>query len=291
MSDTSNMLPGIPHRSGDGDARANGAGDPVAWLVEDLMKLMTVPVFATSVRKHVDGIYSDPAEYRVTPLYARNAAAASNSTALVDALRVAERALEDMCEDDVREGETISWFEARALRALPTIRDALAGHPAPTNAPQAMTRNQADRDSIESAVQDALARVDAMAPEEREAMWRKQRESWGRAEMSMGESSVVTLRQPVPAAPFDALQDEAWQSMDTAPTDGTNVLLAIKFGPFVYKVQGMYHDRKWHNAADRDGEILCWMKTPMIPDHFLPWTEDYAARHAPAPALKDETPT
>lgn len=283
MSDTSDMQPGGPLQGGD--------GEPVAWLVEDLMKLTTVPVFATSVRKHVEGIYSDPAEYRVTPLYARNAAATSEGTALVDALRVAESALEDMCEDDVREGETISWFEARALKALPAIRAALAGHPAPTDAPQAGTANPVDRSGLQTAVQDALSRVDAMAPEEREAMWRKQRESWVHAEAAMGESSVVTLGQPVPAAPFDALQDEAWQSMDTAPTDGTNVLLAIKFGPFVYKIQGMYHDRKWHNAADRDGEILCWMKTPMIPDHFLPWTEDYAARHASTPALKDETPT
>lgn len=347
MSDTSDMQPGGPLQGGD--------GEPVAWLVEDLMKLTTVPVFATSVRKHVEGIYSDPAEYRVTPLYARNAAATSEGTALVDALRVAESALEDMCEDDVREGETISWFEARALKALPAIRAALAGHPAPTDAPQAGTANPVDRSGIQTAVQDALARVDAMAPEEREAMWRKQRESWVHAEAAMGESSVVAMgwsascdvlqksreialkavadmegagpfteegrdddwrfrarlarKETLDAAqahialafdraaltvdrdPSDGTQEAEWQSMDTAPTDGTNVLLAIKFGPFVYKVQGMYHDRKWHNAADRDGEILCWMKTPMIPDHFLPWTEDYAARHAPAPALKDETPT
>ncbi|WP_411839868.1 hypothetical protein [Paracoccus sp. ME4] len=347
VSDTSDIQPGIPPRGGD--------GEPVAWQVEDLMKLTTVPVFATSVRKHVEGIYSDPAEYRVTPLYARNAAAASDGTALVDALRVAERALEDMCEDDVREGEAVSWFEARALKALPTIRAALAGHPAPTDASAARTADRVDRAGIEAAVRDARARLDAMAPEERDAMWRKQRESWVHAEAAMGESSVVAMGRSAPcdvlqksreialkavadmegAGPFteegrdddwrfrarlarketldaaqahialafdhaaligyrdpsDVPQEPDWQPMDTAPTDGTHVLLAIKFGPFVYKVQGMYHDRRWHNATDRDGEILCWIKTPMIPDHFLPWTEDYAARHTQNRALKDETAT
>lgn len=93
-------------------------------------------------------------------------------------------------------------------------------------------------------------------------------------------------------APSDGLREAVWQSMDSAPTDGTNVLLAIKFGPFVYTAQGMYHDRKWHNATDRDGEILCWMPNIMMPDHFLPWTEEYAARAVliASPAEKEGRP-
>lgn len=49
---------------------SQAAPAPVAWLVEDLHGASSPPIFATISRKHVEGIFSDPGEFKVTPLYA-----------------------------------------------------------------------------------------------------------------------------------------------------------------------------------------------------------------------------
>lgn len=56
--------------------------EPVAWLVEDLHRVSRVTKIATTARKHVEGIYSDPTEFRVTPLYAAPATPAPSSHAI-----------------------------------------------------------------------------------------------------------------------------------------------------------------------------------------------------------------
>lgn len=71
-----------------------------------------------------------------------------------------------------------------------------------------------------------------------------------------------------------------WQAMDSAPKDGKNCILAVQSGPFVYAVQGMFHQGEWHNAANIKAEPLCWMPNALIPDEFLPWTEAFNARAA-----------
>lgn len=50
--------------------RRASQADPEAWLIEDLHRVSRVPKIATTARKHVEGIYSDPTEFKVTPLYA-----------------------------------------------------------------------------------------------------------------------------------------------------------------------------------------------------------------------------
>lgn len=52
--------------------------------------------------------------------------------------------------------------------------------------------------SLSTLVEEAKARVAAMSPEERDAMWQAQRESWVRGEMAMGESSVAVMPCPRP---------------------------------------------------------------------------------------------
>lgn len=79
---------------------------------------------------------------------------------------------------------------------------------------------------------------------------------------------------------MSVLRPNLWDSMATAPLDGKHVILAIKSGPFVYAIQGAYMMGKWHNAADIDVEPLCWMPNVMVPNEFLPWTEEYKARDA-----------
>lgn len=71
------------------------------------------------------------------------------------------------------------------------------------------------------------------------------------------------------------MNNQTWIPLSEAKTDGTHYLLAIKYGPFVYAIEGAYYNGKWMNAADRDGEILCCMIVPDIPNMFLPWTEEY----------------
>lgn len=71
-----------------------------------------------------------------------------------------------------------------------------------------------------------------------------------------------------------------WQPMDTAPTDGTNVLLAVERGPFVHVIQGAFYSGKWMDAADRGGEYLCWRPNCLIPDEYLPWTDAFKDRAA-----------
>ncbi len=68
-----------------------------------------------------------------------------------------------------------------------------------------------------------------------------------------------------------------WQPMNTAPKCGKHSIFAIKFGPFVYSIQGTWdaREQKFINAADREGEYLAWMPNVMLPDVFCPWTEEY----------------
>ena len=65
---------------------------------------------------------------------------------------------------------------------------------------------------------------------------------------------------------------EEWQSMDSAPTDGKHVLLAVKSsdGCFIYHVQDAFMQRKWYNAANILNEPLCWRPLTKIPNDFLP---------------------
>jgi len=78
------------------------------------------------------------------------------------------------------------------------------------------------------------------------------------------------------------MSETVWKSMDTAPTDGKHVILAVKRDAFVYVVQGAYMNRKWMNAADIDEEPLCWMPNVSIPDIFLPWTDEFKANQGGA---------
>lgn len=73
-----------------------------------------------------------------------------------------------------------------------------------------------------------------------------------------------------------------WRSMDSAPKDGKHSIFAIKFGPFVYSIQGTWdaHRQKWINAADREGEYLAWMPNVKLPNEFCPWTDEYKFRAA-----------
>lgn len=73
-----------------------------------------------------------------------------------------------------------------------------------------------------------------------------------------------------------------WQSMETAPKDGKHSIFAIKFGAFVYSIQGCWDSvgKKWINAADRDGEYLAWMPNVLLPLDMCPWTEEYKAKNS-----------
>lgn len=85
-------------------------------------------------------------------------------------------------------------------------------------------------------------------------------------------------------AAFAILAERArsgWQPMSTAPTNGKHVILAIKSGSFVYAIEGAFMEGKWMNAADIDVEPLCWMPKNLIPDAFLPWTDEFKAAAAP----------
>lgn len=76
-----------------------------------------------------------------------------------------------------------------------------------------------------------------------------------------------------------------WQPMETAPKDGKHSIFAIKFGAFVYSIQGCWDNQKqaFINAADRDGEYLAWMPNVRLPDEFCPWTDAYKARKGSEP--------
>lgn len=80
----------------------------------------------------------------------------------------------------------------------------------------AMAEMGAPKKPLSVLVEEAKARVAAMSPEEREAMWQVQRESWVRGEMAMGETSVVAM----PAKQAHPLSDEQiaefWPDADPA---------------------------------------------------------------------------
>ena len=69
-----------------------------------------------------------------------------------------------------------------------------------------------------------------------------------------------------------------WKPMSEAPTNGKHAILAVTRGPFIYAIQGAFMDGKWMNAADIQSDPLCWMPLTLIPNQFLPWTEEYKAK-------------
>ncbi|RWF33743.1 hypothetical protein [Mesorhizobium sp.] len=66
--------------------------------------------------------------------------------------------------------------------------------------------------SISVLLEEAKARVAAMSPDEREAMWQAQRESWVRGEMAMGETIVAKQAHPL----SDEQIAEFWPDADPA---------------------------------------------------------------------------
>lgn len=77
----------------------------------------------------------------------------------------------------------------------------------------------------------------------------------------------------------EALADATeWKSMNSAPTDGRHVIVAVQTkSSFVYSVEGAFMNGRWMNAFDIAEAPLCWRHKPLIPEVFLPWTEEFAA--------------
>lgn len=98
-------------------------------------------------------------------------------------------------------------------------------------------------------------------------------------EYSVADEVLSTLQAaewgPRPETPAArGVLADPWKPMSEAPTDGKHVLLACKFSPFVYAVQGAFQDGAWNTAAGDDFKPLAWMKIPKIPNRFLPWTDE-----------------
>ncbi len=102
------------------------------------------------------------------------------------------------------------------------------------------------------------------------------KEIFGMSEVTMSDS-IDVLKARIAELESDK---NPWKDMSTAPKDGKHSIFAIKFGPFVYSIQGWWDQtaKKWINASDRDGEYLAWMPNIMVPDEFLPWTDSYKKR-------------
>ncbi|TIT80135.1 MAG: hypothetical protein E5W57_04180 [Mesorhizobium sp.] len=99
-----------------------------------------------------------------------------------------------------------------------------------------------ERKSISVLLEEAKARVAAMSPEEREAMWQAQRESWARGEKAMGETSVVA-RQPAPIASVKALE---WDGRPRAD---------------VYSVNDSYGQGPEPFFLSRGNRVIGWFET------------------------------
>lgn len=65
------------------------------------------------------------------------------------------------------------------------------------------------------------------------------------------------------------MTDTPWKTMDSAPTDGTHLLLAVKYpSGFVYTVQGCCDPitKTWSTAAMGCAQPIMWMKNIPLPD-------------------------
>lgn len=108
---------GVAYKFGHRDARhaaaeiANGADAEIARLKERIAEL-------------------EPKAARYDWLrdtnHPRIAAMASEHAAMLASLREAEAALADIGDADREPGDDVAWCEARAAKALPAVRDALA---------------------------------------------------------------------------------------------------------------------------------------------------------------------
>jgi hypothetical protein len=93
---------------------------------------------------------------------------------------------------------------------------------------------------------------------------------------SKGDSSAEEFAKAVEALSDAEVEDSPWRNMSSAPLNGRHVILAMRSGVFVWAVQGAYDGRKWTNAADIEGEPLCWMPAAKLPMAFLPWEQGRA---------------
>lgn len=66
------------------DALRQAQADPVAWMVEDLVIKDQPPQF-TARRDRAEGVFGDPKEFRVTPLYKKADESTPSSSADADA--------------------------------------------------------------------------------------------------------------------------------------------------------------------------------------------------------------
>ncbi|WPE19905.1 hypothetical protein [Shinella zoogloeoides] len=75
---------------------------------------------------------------------------------------------------------------------------------------------------------------------------------------------MVAARQAIAAAL------PQWQSMDTAPLDGTHCILSLQEDAFIVSVQGFHHRGKWIAVHRDDVQPLAWMPNILLPDDLAP---------------------
>lgn len=114
-------------------------------------------------------------------------------------------------------------------------------------------------------ITDRHAEVVRTAPQR---LWAFQKyRSWSEAHCSTDEIKQSEFDIPV----IEYVR--TWAGMDSAPTDGTHCLLAIKDGAFVYTVQGCYDliRQQWSVVNYDNPKPLAWMPNTRLPDEFKPW--------------------
>lgn len=119
---------------------SQAAPAPVAWLVEDLHGASSPPIFATISRKHVEGIFSDPGEFKVTPLYATPAP----SDGLREALAALEAKASAVSSAHARKGG-IGFAVAEMGPAIIAARAVLSASPAQEGKGQLTDRQLRDQ--------------------------------------------------------------------------------------------------------------------------------------------------
>lgn len=73
--------------------------------------------------------------------------------------------------------------------------------------------------------------------------------------------SIDGLTAALSAAPGSGLP--RWRTMDTAPKDGTHILLRVPVhGGFIYAVEGAFVDNAWHSAFQNNVTPLHWAPKP-----------------------------